>query len=120
MTYCIIYSTVGSQEEADKIANVLLETRTAACVQMIPIVSAYRWKGKIERANEILLSIKTTDALYLRVEELIRQNHSYEVPQIVKLPITAGLQEYLNWISEETQKAKNKNLSHSDVVYNAK
>ena len=106
MAYCVLYSTVETQEEADKIANLLLETRAVACVQMIPIVSMYRWKGKVERANEILLSIKTTDALYPRVEELIRQNHSYEVPQIVKLPITAGLQEYLNWISEETTRTK--------------
>ena len=102
MTYCIIYTTVETQEKADRIASILLEACVAACVQMTPIVSTYRWKGKIERANEIRLSIKTTDALYSRVEELIKQNHPYEVPQIVKLPITAGLQDYLEWISEET------------------
>jgi len=100
---CVILSTVESQDEADKIAAVLLENHAAACVQMLPIVSHYRWKGKIERSSEILLSVKTTDALYARVEDLIRKNHSYEVPQIVKLPITAGLTEYLDWISKSTK-----------------
>jgi periplasmic divalent cation tolerance protein len=103
MTYCIILSTVESQEEADKITAVLLENRVAACVQMKPILSVYRWKGKIERANEIQLLIKTSDALYHRVEDLIKKHHSYDVPQIVKLPISDGLTEYLEWISEETE-----------------
>ena len=102
MAYCFVLSTSSSQEEADRIAAVLLENRAAACVQMKPIVSLYRWKGQIECSNEIQLLIKTTDALYPRVESLIRENHSYEVPQIVKLPISAGLPEYLSWISEET------------------
>ena len=102
MSYCVVLATSDSQEEADKIAGVLLEKRTVACVQMTPIVSHYRWKGKIERANEIRMLIKTTDTLYPQVEKLIRENHSYEVPQIVKLPISAGLPEYLDWISEET------------------
>jgi len=100
--YCVVLSTTESQEEAEKIAGVLLENRAASCVQIAPILSLYHWKEKIERSNEIRLLIKTTDALYPRVESLIRKNHSYEVPQIVKLPITAGLPEYLDWISEET------------------
>ena len=102
MEYCVVLSTAGSQEEAGKIAGALLESRAAACVQMSPVVSLYRWKGKIERDSEIRLVIKTTGALYPRVESLIRENHSYEVPQIVKLPISGGLGEYLGWISEET------------------
>ena len=100
--HCIVLSTTGSQEEADKIACILLEERAAACVQTTPVVSLFHWKGKVERENEIRLLIKTTDALYPRVESLIRKNHSYEVPQIVKLPISAGLPEYLDWISAET------------------
>ena len=102
MAYCVVLSTAGSQEEADKIANVLLENRAASCVQMSPVVSSYHWDGKIERANEIRLVIKTIDALYPQVESLIRKNHSYKVPQIVKLQISGGLKEYLDWISEET------------------
>jgi len=104
MNCCIILTTTASQEEADKIAAALLENNVAACIQMSPIVSFYRWKGKIERDNEIRLSIKTTDALYSHVEKLIKENHSYEVPQIVKLPITAGSAEYLGWVFEETKR----------------
>jgi periplasmic divalent cation tolerance protein len=70
---------------------------------MAPIKSAYRWKGKIERANEIHLVIKTRDEFYARVEEIIKANHSYEVPQIVKVPITGGLPAYLDWIGGETK-----------------
>ena len=103
MNYCVVLSTTGSQEEAEKIACVLLENHAAACVQTTPIVSLYRWKGKVERSGEIRLLIKTTDAQYHRVESLIRENHSYEVPQIIKLPISAGLPEYLDWISEEAK-----------------
>jgi periplasmic divalent cation tolerance protein len=95
-------STTGSREEADKIAGILLENRAASCVQISPVVSLYRWKGRIESAEEMRLLIKTTDALYPKVESLIRENHSYEVPQIVKVPITGGLKEYLDWIREET------------------
>ena len=102
MGYCVVLSTAASQGEAEKIAGALLESRAASCVQIEPIVSLYHWKGKIERTNEMRLLIKTTDVLYPRVESLIRENHSYEVPQIVKLPINAGLPEYLGWISEET------------------
>ena len=103
MAFCIVLSTTGSQEEADKIAGVLLENRAASCVQMMPITSHYRWKGKIERENEIHLLIKTRDDLYPHVESLIKENHSYEVPQIVKIPVTGGLPEYLDWIGEETK-----------------
>ena len=109
MTYCVVFSTVHSQEEAEKIAEILLKNRVASCVQFIPITSLYHWQGNIERAKEILLLIKTTDSLYHYVEELIRENHSYEVPQVVKLPISAGLPEYLNWITAETVYSSERN-----------
>jgi periplasmic divalent cation tolerance protein len=102
MEYCIVLSTVESHEEADRIAEVLLEKRLAACVQISPVTSVYRWKGKIERDSEFRLVIKTADELYSKLENLIKGHHSYEVPQIVKLPITDGLAEYLGWIDEET------------------
>jgi len=102
MSHCIVLTTTASAEEADKIANVLVENRVVACVQIFPIVSIYRWQGKVERENELRLTIKTTNELYPRVENLIKENHSYEVPQIVKVPITDGLREYLDWVSEET------------------
>jgi periplasmic divalent cation tolerance protein len=103
MGYCVVFSTVGSQAEADKLAMALLDARVASCVQMTPIKSAYHWKGKIEHANEIHLVIKTKNELYPQVEQIIKDNHSYETPQIVKLPITDGLPAYLDWIKDETK-----------------
>lgn len=103
MTYAIVFTTAGSQAQADKIATALLNARAASCVQMMTVCSHYHWKGKIEHENEIHLTIKTRDDLYNTVAEIIRTNHSYEVPQIVKVPITDGLPEYLDWISTETQ-----------------
>ena len=103
MTYCTILSTVNSIEEADALVTVLLENKAVACVQTLSISSAYRWKGKIERSSEILMLIKTTDDLYPRVQELIKANHPYDIPEIIKLSITDGLPEYLNWISQETK-----------------
>lgn len=105
MTYCTIFSTAGSQAEADKIATALLKEQVVSCVQMTPITSLYRWKGKIERANEIHLIIKTKDELYPKAEKIILCNHSYETPQIIKLPIIDGLPAYLNWIDHETKSA---------------
>ena len=102
MTYCVVFSTVHSQEEAEQIADALLKNRVASCVQFIPTTSWYHWQGNIEREQEILLIIKTTDTLYNNVELYIKEIHSYEIPQIVKLPISAGLPEYLNWIASET------------------
>lgn len=104
MAYCMIFSTAGSQTEADKIASALLENRAAACVQMTPIKSVYRWQGKIEHSDEIHLLIKTRDELYLKAQEIIKANHSYEVPQIVKVPINDGLPAYLKWIKDEIKK----------------
>ena len=103
MTYCVIFSTAGSQAEADKITAALLNASAASCVQMTPIKSAYHWKGEIERADEVHLLIKTRDELYPKVEEIITANHSYETPQIVKVPITGGLGAYLDWIKSETE-----------------
>jgi periplasmic divalent cation tolerance protein len=68
-----------------------------------PIKSSYHWKGKIEHENEIHLTIKTRDELYPKVEKIIKDNHSYETPQIVKMQITDGLPEYLEWIKDETK-----------------
>jgi periplasmic divalent cation tolerance protein len=103
MTYCIVFTTAAGQAQADKIAAALLEARAASCVQTAAINSAYHWKGKIERAPEIHLTIKTRDELFPKVREIIAANHSYEIPQIVKIPITDGLPAYLDWIKKETE-----------------
>jgi len=97
----IVLSTAGSEEEARKIAQALVERRLAACVNVVgPIHSVYRWKGAVESAPEHLLIIKTTSAAFPRVRDAIRELHSYEVPECVLLSIEAGSEDYLKWIGE--------------------
>jgi periplasmic divalent cation tolerance protein len=99
----IILATAGSQEEAGKIAHALVERRLAACVNIVPrIESVYRWQGKVETAQELLLLIKTQAALYEHVRDAIKELHSYDLPECVMLEVTAGSDEYLDWITENT------------------
>ena len=99
----IVFSTCGSAEEAERAARHLVETRAAACVNIIPGVrSIYRWKGAIEDASEWTLLIKTQRGLLEHVERELRKIHSYEVPEIVAVPIVDGLETYLRWIDDET------------------
>ena len=96
----MVLTTVAEPDVARRLADGLLEKRLAACVQTLPIHSAYRWKGAIQREPEILMLIKTTAALYPEVEAYLRSAHSYETPEIVWLPIAA---DYLAWIDAETK-----------------
>jgi periplasmic divalent cation tolerance protein len=97
----IVLSTAGSEEEARKIAQALVELRLAACVNIVgPIHSVYRWKGGVESAPEHLLIIKTTAEAFPRVRDAIRGLHSYELPECILLPIEAGSEDYLKWIGE--------------------
>ena len=96
-------TTCPDPEIGRKLADGLLENRLAACVQALPIHSAYRWKGAIQREPEILLLIKTKAALYPEVEAYLRANHPYETPEILWLPIAAGFAGYLAWIDAETK-----------------
>jgi periplasmic divalent cation tolerance protein len=99
----IILTTAGSQEEAGKIAYALVERRLAACVNIVPrIESVYRWQGKVETAQEWLLLIKTQAGLFERVRDAIKELHSYELPECVMLEVSAGTEEYLDWIAENT------------------
>ena len=100
----IILSTAGSRDEAQKIARALVERKLAACVNIVgPIESVYRWKGAVETSEEFLLLIKTTAAAYERVRDLIRQLHSYELPECVELSIEDGLPKYLEWMGESVE-----------------
>ena len=86
-----------------KIANALVESRLAACANLVaPIRSIYRWEGKIWDEKEWLLMIKTQKQRYEEVEKRVKSLHSYSVPEIVSVPITAGSSAYLNWIKENT------------------
>ncbi|HEX6906513.1 MAG TPA: divalent-cation tolerance protein CutA, partial [Terriglobales bacterium] len=92
----LVLTTAGSREEAEKIAQALVERRLAACVNLVgPIQSVYRWQGKVESAVEHLLLIKTTAALLESVANAIRELHSYELPECIQLSIEAGSAEYL-------------------------
>ena len=99
----IMLTTAGSQEEAGKIAYALVERRLAACVNIVPqIESVCRWQGKVETAQEWLLLIKTKAPLYERVRDAVKELHSYDLPECIMLEVTAGSQEYLAWIAENT------------------
>lgn len=98
----LITTSCGSREEADRIATALIEAAAAACVQILPATSVYRWKGKVERHEEYVLHIKTRSAHADLVEAKVRELHSYEVPELVMLPIAGGSADYLGWMRSET------------------
>lgn len=107
--FCIILTTAGSQEEAERLAEMLVNQRLAACVQLQPISSFYSWQGKIQRDAELLLLIKTITALYPQVEAAILANHSYEIPEIIQVPVEQGFSRYLDWVKENTTFLQGKN-----------
>ena len=99
----LVLTNCPDEESANAIALALVEERLAACVNILPRVqSVYRWQGAVESAVEVPLLIKTTAAAYPALEAAIRERHPYEVPEIIALPISAGLPAYLNWVAEET------------------
>lgn len=99
----IVLTTCETGEEAGALAESLVNSRLAACVQILPsIQSVYRWKGAVEKATELLLIIKTRRALLPDVTRELEHRHSYEVPEVVAIPIVDGLDRYLNWIDEQT------------------
>lgn len=98
-TALVVITTTETQEEAERLAHRLVEHQLAACVQLVaPLTSVYRWEGKVETAQEVLLLIKTTLAAYAALETEIKQRHSYQTPEIIALPVMAGAQDYLAWL----------------------
>ena len=100
--YSISISTFHDKETAKQAAKMLVEQRLAACVQMFPIESVYLWKGEICEDDEIMLFIKSRTELFDKIAAAIKETHPYEVPEIMRIPITDGLPEYLKWIGECT------------------
>jgi len=99
----VVLVTCGSEEEALKIANVLIEEHLAACVNLVsPIRSIYRWEGKTWDEKECLLIIKTQKRKFEELEKKVKSLHSYSVPEIICLPIIDGSPSYLQWIKENT------------------
>lgn len=98
----ILFSTCGSAEEAGRVARHLVESRVAACVNVVPGVrSIYRWKDAVEDAQEWLLVIKTQAGRLGDVQAALGEMHSYEVPELVAVPVTGGSADYLHWIDEQ-------------------
>ncbi len=102
-----IYITAASLEEANKIGLALVEEALAACVNVIPgVKSIYRWQGKIEKAEEVALIVKTHEDLFERLEKRVKELHSYSCPCIVAWPIVVGHRPYLDWLTNETMPKK--------------
>lgn len=100
-----VFTAVGSEKDAERIANKLVENREAACVQIsAPVSSIYWWEGKIERAKEWVCVVKTRSDLFEAVQSTICRNHPYKVPEIISIPITEGNEDYIAWINDELKK----------------
>lgn len=99
--YCVVHITAPSIEEAKRIASALVNEHLAACCSIIPgIRSIYRWHGEIHDDEEQLLLCKTRAERFTQLAERVRELHSYDVPEIIQLPVSAGSQPYLHWIDE--------------------
>ena len=100
----LILTNVPDTASAEKLAHALIESRAAACVNVLAQChSIYRWQGAVETAEEVPLLIKTAPARYPALEAAIRERHPYELPEIIAVPLSHGLPEYLGWVVAETQ-----------------
>jgi len=103
MQYCSIYITTEDEDEARRIGKTLVEEKLAACVNIHPIKSIYRWEEEIQEEGEVAMLVKTKAELADKVMERVKELHSYEVPCIVSFSIDKGNPDYLNWIEESTR-----------------
>jgi len=100
----VVLITAPSSEEGEAIARALVEEKLAACVNVIPgMTSFYRWRGELQREGEVLLVVKSRRGLFDRLAARVRELHSYQVPEIIALPVIVGDEDYLRWLSEATQ-----------------
>lgn len=100
----LVFTNLPDRAVAERVADALVTEGVAACVNILAeCASVYRWQDKLEHASEVPLLIKTTRSAYPRLEIALRRLHPYEVPEIVSLPVSAGLPEYLDWVVQETQ-----------------
>src|SRR5690348_6526413 len=96
----VVLSTCSSAEEGERLARLIVERRLAACVNVVPgLRSFYWWRGAVEDANEWLLIAKTSRSLFSQVAAALEQAHSYEVPEVLALPVVEGAPNYLNWLA---------------------
>jgi periplasmic divalent cation tolerance protein len=104
----VVLVTCSSVKEAERIAHALVDARLAACGNILqtPVCSVYRWKNKIESASEFLLLLKTSRRRFTKLQAAIQRLHSYEVPEIIAIPVAAGSSAYLAWLSESVSPGK--------------
>lgn len=102
--FCQVMTTIDTRERASLLARSLVESRLAACVQVLgPIASTYRWRGAVQEDEEWLLLVKTSTDRYPELERHVRARHPYEVPEILCTPVTAGNPGYLDWLAAQTR-----------------
>ena len=107
MSNIIVLMTTATKKEAEKIARNLLNQRLIVCANMVgPVSSLFWWKEKISRENEFLVLMKTSADLFEKLATTIKQMHSYEIPEIIAVPITKGEQTYLEWLSGSLRKGE--------------
>lgn len=105
----MVFTNAPDRATAERIADALVTEGVAACVNiMAGCTSAYRWEGKLNHTDEVPMLIKTTRATYPRLEAALRKLHPYELPELIAVPVTAGLPEYLNWVRQETEPKREK------------
>ncbi len=105
MAVSFIYMTAGSKAEAQKIGNALVESRLAACVNILDnMQSIYRWEEKLQQDSEVVLIAKTTDSMVSQLIDKVKSLHSYDCPCIVSLPVLEGYPPFLNWVHSEVKK----------------
>ena len=102
-SYCLVMVTVPSEEEGKEMAQALLTEKLAGCISMTPVNSIYTWQGEVCHDREWQLFIKTRFELFSQLAERIQIIHSYEIPELIALPMLAGYQPYLNWIADNTK-----------------
>lgn len=101
----LVLTNVPDEALARSMAQALVEQRLVACVNIMPAVaSVYRWEGRVAHADEVMLIIKTTQSCYAAVESAIVESHPYDVPEVVAVPVTAGLPGYMQWVATQTEK----------------
>ncbi len=107
MSYRLVITTCPSMEEAENLAEKILKAKLAACINIVPgVLSLYEWQGKLEREQEYMLLIKSRAEGFPELEKLVQASHSYELPELIAVPIDKGSKAYLNWI--DTQLGNNK------------
>jgi periplasmic divalent cation tolerance protein len=104
----VVFVTCGSAAEARRIGRTLVERKAAACVSIFqsPVQSIYRWKGTVKTAEEHVVMIKTSRKQFTVLQKTVQSLHSYDVPEIIALPIVKGSREYLAWVSESARSLK--------------